>query len=130
MSTLKVNRESSLMTFFIHHSEFMHAIRLALMAVRSNALPLTVSCESLTTAWVSIPPKACEKVASDLGLGGVFLPGTPVSATSYDWLVTTYPQYGRILFFSACEKVSRVLRLGSPFTCVLHFPPALTTYKS
>ena len=44
----------------------------ALMAVRSKALPLTASCLSLTTVRVRIPPGACEKVASDLGLDGCF----------------------------------------------------------
>ena len=42
------------------------------MAVWSKALLLTV-----------------EKVARDLGLGGGFRPGTPVSSTSYNWLLTT-----------------------------------------
>ena len=37
------------------------------MAVWSNDCTL-----SLTTAWVRIPTWACEKVASDLGLGGGF----------------------------------------------------------
>ena len=37
---------------------------------------------------VFITPGACEKVASDLWLGSGFSPGTPVSSTSYNWLVT------------------------------------------
>ena len=36
------------------------------------------------------PPGACDKVASDLGLGRDFSP--PLSSTSYNWLVTTYPK--------------------------------------
>ena len=37
---------------------------------------------------------ACKKVASDFNLGSS-LGGTPVSSTTYNWLVTTSPQYGR-----------------------------------
>ena len=40
------------------------------MAVWSKALPLTASC--LSPLCVGIPPGACEKVASDLGLCGGF----------------------------------------------------------
>ena len=29
------------------------------------------------------------QVASDLGFGGGFSPGTPASSTTYNWLVTT-----------------------------------------
>ena len=42
---------------------------------------------------LKIPYGACEKVASDLGMGGG-LPGTPVSSPLYNWLVTAR-QYGR-----------------------------------
>ena len=66
----------------------------ALMVVQSKLLPLTASC--LSPLWVSMPPRACEKVVSDLGLGSVFFSlGTPVSSTSSNWLITTQPQYGR-----------------------------------
>ena len=40
------------------------------MAEQSKVLPLTAL--SLTTAQVRIPPGECEKVASDLVLGGGF----------------------------------------------------------
>ena len=42
----------------------------ALMAIWSKALPLIASC--LSHCPVSNPIRACEKVASDLGLGGGF----------------------------------------------------------
>ena len=47
------------------------------MAVSSKTLPLTASCLSST-----VRPGACERVAG-------FSLGTPVSSTSYNWLVTT-----------------------------------------
>ena len=56
------------------------------MAVWSTALPLTANC--LSPVRVRIPSGACEKVASDMGLGGGFSLGTPASSTSYNWLVT------------------------------------------
>ena len=43
-----------------------------LMAMWSKALAATDCMLSLTTAWVRIPAYVCEKVASDLELGGVF----------------------------------------------------------
>ena len=43
-----------------------------LMAVWSKALPLIASCLLITTTPLWIPPGACEKVASDLGLGSGF----------------------------------------------------------
>ena len=49
---------------------------------------------SLTTARVQILAGACEKVASDLGLDHG-LCQFPLD-TTYNWLVTTYPQCGRI----------------------------------
>ena len=58
---------------------------LAWMAVWSKVPPLTARC--LSTTWVRIPVWTCEKVTSDLGLGGG-LPGTPVSSTTCNWLVT------------------------------------------
>ena len=54
---------------------------LLLMGVSSQALALTAS--------VGIPSGACEKVASDFRLGGNFSLGTPVSSTTYNWLVTS-----------------------------------------
>ena len=39
-----------------------------------------------------MPHGACEKVASDFGLGSEFC---QVSSTSYNWQVTTKPQYGK-----------------------------------
>ena len=59
----------------------------ALTAVWSKAPPLTARCLSPLHGF-EIPAWACEKVASDLGLGGGFLLGTPVSSTTYNWLVT------------------------------------------
>ena len=44
----------------------------ALTAVWSKAPPLTARCLSPLPAWVRILAWACEKVASDLGLGGGF----------------------------------------------------------
>ena len=41
-----------------------------------------ISFICFTTAWVQNPAWACEKVAND------FSPGTPVSSTTYNWLVT------------------------------------------
>ena len=58
----------------------------------SQALPLTACC--LTAAQVHILAGACEKVASDLGLGSVFLAGSTVSSTTYNWLVTIWVNYG------------------------------------
>ena len=43
----------------------------------------------------SNPNRECEKVASDLGLCGDFRRVLWFSAKSYNWLVTTSPQYGR-----------------------------------
>ena len=37
-----------------------------------TVVSLTAIALSLTTVWVRIPPEACEKVASDLGLCGGF----------------------------------------------------------
>ena len=42
---------------------------------------------SLATGQVWILSGACEKVASDLRVRRVFLPGTSVSSTTYNWLV-------------------------------------------
>ena len=36
-----------------------------------------------------------EKIATGLVLGGIFWPSNPVSLTSYNWLVSTWPRYGR-----------------------------------
>ena len=47
---------------------------------------------SLTTAWVRIPAWACEKVASDLGLGGVYrrvLRFPPLHTTGYSHELAT-----------------------------------------
>ena len=54
------------------------------MAVWPKALPLTASSQSLTTVRVRIPPRACEKVANDLGLGSGFrrVLGFPPSVTT------------------------------------------------
>ena len=57
----------------------------ALMAEWSQASPLTAYCLSRLPGFESC---ACEKVVSDLGLGGGFSPGTPVSSGTYNWLVT------------------------------------------
>ena len=48
------------------------------MAVWSKVLPLPASCLS------PLPRFECEKVAGDLGLGGGFRLGTPVSFISYN----------------------------------------------
>ena len=66
----------------------------ALTAVWSKALLLTASCLS-PLSRIQIPPGVCEKVANDLGLGGGFRWVLRVSSTSYNWLVTTSPLYGR-----------------------------------
>ena len=42
------------------------------MGIEGNKENLVRRQLSLTTAWVRIPAWACEKVASDLGLGGGF----------------------------------------------------------
>ena len=63
----------------------------ALMAVWSKALPLTASYLWL---WVRLTLAMWES-CQWLGLWRWFLAGTPVSSTSYNWLVTTWPQYGR-----------------------------------
>ena len=39
--------------------------------------------------------KLSEKVASGFRLGSLFSLGTPVSSTTYNWLIMTKPQYGR-----------------------------------
>ena len=65
----------------------------ALTAVWSKAPPMTDYTLSFTTACVRIPAWACEKVASDLGLGGGFrrvlrfppLLTTGYSQISHDW---------------------------------------------
>ena len=67
---------------------------------------------SLATAWFGpcLNPVACEKIASDLGLGGGL--GTPVSSTIYNWLGTE----GRLDFSNFLPIASRqqffVLTLG------------------
>ena len=65
-----------LVLFFINilraHVSVVLYPRAVLMAMWSKALPLTACLLSFTTAWVRIPAAACEKVASDLGLGGGF----------------------------------------------------------
>ena len=60
------------------------------MAVWSKALPLP-----LTTARIRNPSGACEKVASDLRLGGGFRRVTPVSSSTNKWLDTNKPQNNR-----------------------------------
>ena len=57
---------------------------------------------SLTTAWVRIPAWACEKVASNLGLGGGFR-----RVLQFPPLLTTYT-YGRVNLFFKSNTVYRV----------------------
>ena len=64
---------------------YSYPIGPALTAHWSEALPLTA--RSLTTAWVPIPAGACEKVASDLGLGAV---GSASSLASLSFSITVY----------------------------------------
>ena len=54
---------------------------------------LNASCLSPLYGFESHPGHV-RKDASDLGLGGDYLPATPVSSTSYNWLATTSPQHG------------------------------------
>ena len=63
---LIIHMDTDTYKFFAQNFSF----RPTLMAVW--ALPLIASCLSITTTPVRIPPEACEKVASDLGLGGGF----------------------------------------------------------
>ena len=49
---------------------------------------------SFTTAWDRIPAWACEKVARDGGFREWFSPGTPVSSTTFNWLVTKLATIG------------------------------------
>ena len=59
-------------SFWWLDTSFMWLSGPALTAVWSKAPPATDCTLSLTTACVRIPTWACEKVASDLGLGGGF----------------------------------------------------------
>ena len=54
----------------IQHCSLTLVNGVSLMAVWFKALPLTASCLSPLSGFV--PTWACEEVASDLGLGGVF----------------------------------------------------------
>ena len=70
--------------YYFYHTGSKKASKMegpALTAVWSKSPPLTARC----LPWVRIPAWACEKVASDLGLGGVF---RRVFSTNYNWLVT------------------------------------------
>ena len=80
------------------------------MAVWSKALPLAALCLSPLASFES--HLSGEGVASDLGLGGGFAPCTIVSSTSYNWLVMTYPQYGR----KSDEKLNSQFKKSHP-TC-------------
>ena len=63
------------------------------MTVWSKVLQWTTSC--LFPCSVRITAGECEKVTSDLELGGGFYPGTPVFSNTYNWLVTTKLLHGR-----------------------------------
>ena len=75
------------------------------MAVWSKALLLTASClSSLFKSHLGMW-KSCQW----LGIRQWFSPDTPVSSTSYNWLVTTWPQYSRKkveFFFSKFQLFS------------------------
>ena len=79
------------------------------------------SAQDATSVHDPLPTDACVKVASDLWLDGGFAPGTLVSSTTYNWLVTQYGSKGddkrnsqRIPNIGTCLHMHRVNRFTRP----------------
>ena len=63
------------------------------MAVWSKAPPLTACCLS-PLPGLEFRPGHARRLPVIWGKAAFFLLVTPVSSTTYNWLVTNYPQYG------------------------------------
>ena len=67
---------------------------------------------SFTTVKVQNPTGACEKVIIDLGLGGVFFPGTPVFAISIKRFF--FLKY----FIRFCNNSGSIIEYGGNALCI------------